>query len=143
MNQQINGDGAGAAASVTKAETELRSDQASIPAASPELSKDQQDVVNMLEKMTAMARDGKMMSVALIFSAAPGNVNLAATMACMTDLFVGASLLQDQLKAIMMQRAMKDAQAQPGGQPGQQHGRIMRVPAGFRPPVPPPGGFRP
>lgn len=78
-----------------------------------QLTKDETEAIDLLEKVTGMVKQGGIMSVAIITVGIGGNVGLSATLTRLNELFVGASLLQDQIKGVMLAKSAAEAQRQP------------------------------
>lgn len=55
------------------------------------------DVVGLLERVLADAREGKVAAIAMVFSGGPGSMNAVAAGGCQAELFMGCSAIQQSI----------------------------------------------
>jgi hypothetical protein len=69
----------------------------------------------MLEEQLALARQGKILSIAMVTVAGPGNFTPMGTLTGLLELSAGCDDLKDTIKAAMRAAAMAAAQPRPSG----------------------------
>lgn len=91
----------------------------------PQISKDGQDVINVLRELIREAEAGRLVGVGIVTVKGPGNLSLTGTKNYPLEMLAGCDFLKDHIKSFMVQSAAQQQQAQ--------QGRIVKPPAGLDP----------